>query len=235
MESADAIALYGAGLSTVLAATQGASAWHGRTRVQVRARFQYGVNKGLGTPVVVERGDDSRTEYVVMHFTIRNLGGRPVQVSAVLIESLDVLPMTLRSHQVTPSGIPIVLDPGTSTEIVIQKEHVDMLESCTFLGILDGTGQRHAVPTDEAAALVKQGWALPTRVGVFQRRDDPAKRVVAFQATDPALLTSRPSRRRFWREPIKPFAERSRSVLETLLTDEQPRVKTPGPPDAGSD
>ncbi|MFD4325668.1 hypothetical protein ACFWQC_13605 [Nocardioides sp. NPDC058538] len=217
MEAADAIALYGAALASVLAVSQGASAWRQRTRIEVRAHFEYEVHNTSGTPVLVERGDDTRMERVAVRFTIRNLGGKPVQVSGVLIESLDSSKMTLHTHRITPMGIPIVLDPGTEAETVIQKEQIDLLDSCTFLGIVDGTGRRHGVPSDQAAEIVKQSWSLPTRVGVFQRRDDPAKRVVAFRATDPARLTTRVAVRSLWRRPAKLIAARPRTVLETLL------------------
>jgi hypothetical protein len=224
METSDAVALYGAALSSVLAVAQGLRSWRSRTKVSVAADLVHSPGEsGYGTPVVVRRGRDVVHETVFVEFTARNLGGKPVQVLGIVVEELNEQAMTLNIHQVSSQGLPLVLEPGTMVESVIQKEHLDALRSCSFLGVVDGTGRRHGVPSAKVAALFEECWKLPTRVGVYQRRDDPTEKVVAFQATDPARLTTRPVRRRWFRNP-RVLANRPRSVLETLLLKEQPRV-----------
>lgn len=230
MNSADMIALYGAALATLLAVTQCASAWRRRTRVRIEAHLEHQTTDAVGTPVILGRGGDTRTEYIAIRLTARNVGGRPVQVMGVLIESLDLESATFHTRQITPEAVlPVVLDPGSATEMVIQKEHLDLLESCTFLGIVDGTGRRHGVPRDQATQLVRQSWVLPTRVSVFQRKGKPEERIVAYQAMDPARLASRRATSRYWRRSIKPLAVRAHPLLETLLDGGQPIVRVAAP------
>lgn len=225
VETADAVAIYGAGLSTALALTQGFGAWRRRTKVSVSAEVIYSAGaSSYGTPVQVRHGDDVLTESVEVSFLIRNLGGSPVQVIGLLLESLTADEQTLQTHQIAPKGIPVVMEPGTTIEARLQKEQIDLLESCTFVGIVDGTGRRHAMPRESAAAFIEKCWRLPTRVGVYQRRDDPSERVAAFQLRDAAQFTSRPSRRRV-RPRTRVIARRPRPLLETLLSGDQARVR----------
>lgn len=227
MDTANAVALYGAGLSTALAATQGWSAWRRRTNVSVSAEVMYSAGESVyGTPVPVERGDDIHPESVVIAFEIRNFGGRPVQVLGLLIESLHRESEVLDSRQITPSGLPVVLEPGTTAEALLQKEHLDFLESCTFIGVVDGMGRRQGMPSEQASAILARCWQLPTRVGVYQRRDDPSKRAVAFQLADSAKMTSRPDDRRFGRRG-RVIAERPRPLMETLMSGEQSHANRP--------
>lgn len=228
MDTADAVAIYGAGLSTAIALTQGVSAWRRSTKVSVSAEMAYSTgNSPYGTPIAVQRGNDVVEETATINFTIRNLGGNPVQVLGLLLETLVKSSQTLQTREVTPSGLPIVLEPGTTIQADLQKEHLDLLESCTFIGVVDGSGRRHRVNPERAAALLRECWRLPTRVDVYHRRDDPEDRVVAFSLGDSAKLTSRPATRPFRGRPSV-LAERSRPLIEALMNDEQPRVRALG-------
>jgi len=126
---------------------------------------------GYGTPVVVRHGRNSIHETVFIEFTARNLGGNPVQVLGIVVEELNEQAKTLHIHQVSSKGLPLVLEPGTMVEATIEKEHLDGFRPCSFLGVVDGAG-RQDVPSAEVAVLFEECWTPPTRVGVYQRRDD---------------------------------------------------------------
>lgn len=219
MDTANLIALYAAGLSTLLALSQGVNFWRHRTRVTVDANMVYSSDNSYGTPVRVQRGEDTIDETVSVNFTIRNTGGTPVQVLGLLIENLNN--STLQLSQITPPNLPVVLEPGTTIEISLQKEHLDFLESCTFLGAVDGAGRRHPISARQAKAIIEESWRLPTRVAVYQRRDDPSKRVVAFQVAEPGKFTERPAKRRLHRKP-RIIAKRTSSVMEALSNENRP-------------
>jgi hypothetical protein len=226
MQTADVVAVYGAALSTALALSQGVGAWRGRTKLAVAVEFFHSADAALyGTPVQVRRGDDARDESVAVQLTIRNLGGVPVQALGLVIESTDFDAGTRLTYQITPGGFPVVLDPGTTVEGILQKEHFDMLEECTFLGIVDGMARRHSIPRKQAARFLTECWRLPTRVNVFQRRDDPANQVAAFQAAEPARLTTRRVSGLRKRRPSSAIAKRPKPLIRTLLDGDQARVR----------
>lgn len=228
MDAADVIALYGAGLSTVIAAASAWEAWRGRARLSVSAKLMYSAGESAyGTPVLVERGDDVLQETVVVAFEVRNHGGTPTQVLGLVIESPGSEPNVLQSKEIATAGLPVVLEPGTTIGALLQKEHFDFLESCTFVGVVDGMGRRHGVAPEQGAELLNRCWQLPTRVAVYQRRDDPDKRVVAFQLADSAKLKKRHDDRRIGRR-AHVIAQRSRPLMETLMNGEQPRAKPSG-------
>ena len=214
----DLVALYAAALSTLLALGQAVNSWRQRSRITVSATMAYAPSGTYGTPVRVQRGKDLLDEVVSVSITIRNIGGVPVQVLGVLLE--DLVADRLNVVQITPHGLPVVLDPGTTTMVQLEKEHLDDLAACTFIGVVDGTGHRHSVVNPRS--LIEDSWRLPTRLAVYQRRDEPADRVVAFQVADPAILTTRPARRGL-RRKAKPIVARPRSLIDTLAEGDQPR------------
>ena len=219
MDTANLIALYGAGLSTLLASSQGISVWRHRTRVKVTASIIYSTPDSYGTPVSIQRGEDTQDETVSICFTIRNMGGKPVQVLGLMTENLNK--STLQVSQITGHGLPIVLEPETTIEVYLQKEHLDLLESCTFIGAVDGTGRRHPVPRRQAKAIIEESWRLPTRVAVCQRRDDASKRVVAYQLAEPGKFTERRVDHRRYRKP-RIITKRPRPLMESLMTNSLP-------------
>lgn len=228
MQTADVVAVYGAALSTALALSHGVGAWRGRARLALAVEFfKTAGHVPYGTPVRVGRRDDVHDESVAVQLTIRNVGGVPVQVLGLVIETTDFNAGTRLTYQVTPAEFPVVLEPGTTVEGILQKEHFDMLEECTFMGIVDGMARRHCIPRKEAARFLTECWRLPTRVNVFQRRDDPRNQVAAFQAAEPARLTTR--RVSGWRKKraSRAIATRPKPLIRTLLDGDQARVKSP--------
>jgi hypothetical protein len=126
----------------------------------------------------------------LLHLTVRNEGGVPVQIVAVVIEGLDQHG-ELNISQFAPEPLPHVLDPGTRIEITMQKEPIDMLATITFFGVADALGRRYTSDADEVREAVKQSWSMPTRVQKFVRRDDPsATPVLAYQNRERTTLMS---------------------------------------------
>lgn len=225
MQTADVVALYGAMLSTTLALTQGVSAWRGRTKLAVAVEFLHSAGPSTyGTPVQVKRNGDILDESVIAQLTIRNLGGVPVQALGVVVESTDFDSGLRTTYQIAPEGFPVVLEPGTTVEGVLQKEHFDMLDECTFIGLVDGTGRRHGVPPKNAARFLTECWRLPTRVNVFGRRDDPSEQVAAFQSAQQVSLTTRRVSGRRNRLSSSVIAKRPKPLIPTLLDGDQLRA-----------
>lgn len=222
MDTANIIALYAAGLSSILAIAQGIKAWRSRTKVSVAAEMVYTTGDSYGTPVQVQRGEDILEQCVSVSFTIRNLGGTPIQILGILLEDLNK--SSLQVSQISANNLPVVLEPGTTTEVTLQKEHLDLLECCTFIGVVDGTGRRHPVPTRQAREVIEESWRLPSRLAVFQQRDDPSKRVIAHQLAVSGKFTERPAKRRLGNQP-RVIAKRMRPLMETLLERDQARAQ----------
>ncbi|MBD8103954.1 hypothetical protein PlfCFBP13513_15750 [Plantibacter flavus] len=188
------VALYGAALATILAIAQGISFLRRRARIGVTTGLRYeGMEESErdtshGTPVLTRRGRDVELQEVLVQMTIRNEGGVPVQVVAVVIESLTPSG-DLTISQFSPEPLPHVLEPGTRIEIMMQKEPLDMLDNVTFFGVSDALGRRYASNSDDVRDVVLQSWNLPTRVAKFVRRDDiSAPPVLAYQSREESAL-----------------------------------------------
>ncbi|MFF2051155.1 hypothetical protein ACFVU2_06085 [Leifsonia sp. NPDC058194] len=187
------IAVYGAVLATAIAVAQGVNALRRRVRVGVSASLHYSQlnasdrEASHGTPIRVKRDHDSHWEEVLLHLSVRNEGGVPVQIVAVVIESLK-RNGDLAISQFSPEPLPHVLDPGTRIEITMQKEPIDMLDNLTFLGVLDALGRRYSPKPIEIRNVVGQSWSMPTRVREYVRRDDATAHVLAYQNRERSAL-----------------------------------------------
>lgn len=188
-------AVYAAGLSTAIALAQGINWQLNKPRLEVSARLAWRPlrqderESARGTPLVVKRGHDDLLEEVLVSMTVRNRGGKPVQVSSLLIETFSE--QKLSSKEVLPRPLPLTLEPASAIEVSVQKEFLDEATAVTFIGVLDALGRRHGVKDEQARALIQSCWALPTRVASYQRRDDATHRVRAFRATDRFGLSQR--------------------------------------------
>lgn len=181
------LAIYGAALATAIAVAQGINFIRKRTRVGVSTALRWTVldesqrDSARGTPVLTRHGRDDILQEALIQLSPRNEGGVPVQIVAVVIESLSV-EGDLVVSQFSPEPLPHVLEPGTRIEITIQKEPLDMLDNLTFFGVSDALGRRYSSDALEVQKVVLQSWSLPTRVAKFVRRDDPtAPPVLAYQ------------------------------------------------------
>jgi len=189
-----AVAFYGAVLATLIAVVQGVSVVRKRVRLGVDVSLVYeplgedGRAEAHGTPVQVSQDGSVSWHEVSIRFVVRNMGGVPVQVVAVVMESYKE-DGALNISQFSPAPLPHVLDPVTRTEIVMQKEHLDMLDNITFLGVVDALGRRYAPRKDIVMQVVQQSWNLPTRVAFYRSRlDTSAPPVLAYQNRDGSAL-----------------------------------------------
>lgn len=195
------LSVYGAALATVIAITQFVGWWRSRVRVEVSTHFVRSAlspsekDDARGTPMQVERDSEVLWEEALISLEVRNWGGKPVQIVAVLVESSER--EGVQSFQVIPEPLPHVLEPGTRIEITLQKEVLDMGSAITFLGVVDALGRRYAPPDDQTTRVVQSSWASPTRVRRFRSRAHPdAAPVLAFQMRDRCQMnfTDRPNK-----------------------------------------
>ncbi len=142
-----------------------------------------------GTPVWVKRGHDTLLEEILISMTVTNEGERALQIVSVVIETLEERFITVR--EVTPPQLPHVLDPRTSVSFAVQKELIDDSVAITFIGVVDALGRRHGLDRQQTQRPVEESWNLPTRVGVYRRKDDPEKMVRAFAAKDRTSINQR--------------------------------------------
>lgn len=203
------LAAWGAVLSTMLAVLQISTWRNARPRLTVTCQPMFkSVNDNdsdtFGTIVDVKQGGDILKNEMVIEFIVTNHGDKAVQVSAVVIESVDQ--RLLGTFHVSAKPLPIVLEPRTSEIIEVQKEHIDMTDSISFLGVVDATGRRHAAPRDQSIRLTEACWAAPTRVKWFRRKDDPSVAVRAFQAKSNSRFKQRELKNR---ERIKVLVSRA--------------------------
>lgn len=142
-----------------------------------------------GTPIQVRRGRDVQDEEVTLSMTVANAGERAVQVSAVVLEAVAGTSLNIR--HITTEPLPAILEPYTSIDLEIQKEHIDFEDQITFLGVVDALGNRYAAPKEQSIRTITAAWSLPTRVDWFRRRDDPSGVVRAYQSAENSRLSHR--------------------------------------------
>jgi len=210
------VAVYGAGLATAVAAGQLIAWWRRRPKVEVqlswlRLALSNEDEESVGTPCVADGGDDARREQILVNFKVLNRGGAPVQIVAILIESVSLGKTTY--VQVAPSPLPSILNPGTQLNVPMQKEPLDMETDVVFFGVVDALGKRYSAGDQATHTFIKESWNLPTRVKVYQRRDDPSQRVLAFQSRHATELKRSESENR----PKNVLAQRARPQGWPLL------------------
>jgi hypothetical protein len=127
---------------------------------------------------------------MLISFTIVNGGGKALQISGIVVESIAGDHINIK--EITPNPLPVVLEPLTSIITTIQKETIDMESSITFIGVVDALGRRYGLEEQACKALVLRSWEAPTRVGWFRRKDDPAAPMIqAFRMFDRSVISTR--------------------------------------------
>jgi hypothetical protein len=224
MENLSLIAgIWGSALATLVAAFQVFTWRKGSPKIGVRTGLAHsGLREdededSLGTPVRIRRGLDVLTEQVLLALHVTNRGGTPAQVAGVLIETLDA--GKISRVILTPDGLPEMLAPSSSIMISIPKEHVDMATSVAFLGVLDGTGNRHCDTRDSTASAVKSCWELPTRAAYYKRKDGRGDPVLAYQTKVQATLSSVHASRK-----DRPIIERSTEERDAQIATRADRI-----------
>lgn len=235
IDTATTIAVYAAGLSTTTALVSFARMIRDRPSIAVQASFSFAAASSAddvpkGTPV--EMHEPGLIYECLVHMRIVNRGRRAVQVVAVVVEGVAERNKSnvIASHEVRPHPLPTVLEPLSSVEVSIQKEHFDQDDELLFLGVLDALGHRHATADEDILKILETNQTLPTSIALFQRRDDPTKKIAAWQTKDVATMTTRPlpsthwpldrerrrvarARRQGWPRPVSPAASDKRAAL----------------------
>lgn len=197
MSASDLVAIYGAILATLVALAQLWNWWHRRVRVKVHVRVAtrpIGEAEGetaRGTAVLVRRGRDELWEEFLVSFEVRNAGGAPVQIVAVVLEHTEG--EVLHSIEIVPEPLPTVVAPATKVDFSVQKEFIDLASSVIFFGVVDALGRRYSAHRSQITNVIEASWSAPTRVRMYQRRDDvEGPPVKAFQMHDRASMRAAP-------------------------------------------
>jgi len=227
MDAKGWIALWGAVLSTALAILQFVNWRRDRPKVSVHAKMRFSPISDVedpnirGTPCMVERGADTLPEEMLVEFQIVNGGGKALQVSAIVVESIAGDHIDI--NEITPDPLPVILEPLTSIITTIQKETIDMGSSITFIGVVDALGRRYGLEEQACKALVSRSWAAPTRVGWFRRKDDlSAPLVRAFRMVDRSVISTRPLKQGRWKPDRVIVARAAPTPTNTNATDQLP-------------
>lgn len=201
MSAATWIALWGAGLSTILAVIQ-LLTWHNaRPRLRLNCRTVMLAGPGdeqtrLGGLVIDRRGPDLVERELQAILEVRNVGDKAVQVLAVCIEELQDDSAAVSVHLIEAPPLPMILEPRTSTSIVIQIEYVAVTEKVTFVGVVDALGNKHKAPYLEVRSMMESCWRAETRAKWYRHKQDKNDLVRAFQALQVDRMMERPIRRR---------------------------------------
>ena len=130
-----------------------------------------------GVKVQVQQGDDLLWKEVDVEVTIANAGLQALQIDCVFIET------STHIFQVTPSGLPVVLDPNRGSTVRVQPEffapsQLDLptdtsaspTQSVILVGVIDALGNKHTISSTNLASLVKSCTELPLRIYTFAHK-----------------------------------------------------------------
>jgi hypothetical protein len=143
------VAIWGASISTSLAALQFLTWFRAKPRLRVECQLQFATaletDQGdtRGTVIPVAHGRDLLNEEVLIALRVINHGERALQIAAVVVESLAA--EYVHTSEITPDPLPTILDPLTSIEVTIQKEFIDLASAILFVGVVDALGRRYPV------------------------------------------------------------------------------------------
>lgn len=192
------LAIYGACLSTTLAALAIAKFLRERPRISVDAvPISIIASEGddtHGVLVRVRRGDDLLWEEADIEIRVRNAGDKACQISDVFVETPTAI------QEVRPNGLPIILDPNTSSSVRVQPEYFapkTPTESGELagiaveaVGVFDALGKKHKISNENLAMLVRRCFELPLRTALYKHKDT-GNVAVAFQAKDAATIVNK--------------------------------------------
>ena len=192
------LAIYGAILSTTLGALTVLKFLRERPRISVEAvpvsMPAAEGEKTHGVLVRVKHGDDILWEEADVEIRVRNAGAQACQITDVFIETATAI------QQVRPTGLPVVLDPNTSSSVRVQPEYFapkgltsdgrlnDIVVDA--VGVFDGIGKKHRISTANLTTITARCRALPLRTAVYKHKEKEHL-VVAFQVNDAATIVSK--------------------------------------------
>jgi len=169
------LAFWGAALSSVLAALQVIQFIRNRARLRVAAEVRLEAS---------DAGEHAKNASIAVSIT--NHGWRSAQILGVVLLEGE----SETTFQIISSGFPVVLQPATQVEAVIQIEWLHYHHP-SAVGVVDALGGRHLLSADALAGLVASAEAIPSTVRYYRRRDDPAVVVKAFQVKDATVRFKR--------------------------------------------
>ncbi len=191
------LALYGALLSTVLAAISILKFTREWPRISVEAKIvSSAADEGAdthGVLVRVQRGDSLLWEEKNVEVRIRNAGNQAIQITDVLVETADAV------LQIRPKGLPVMLEPNAQHSVRVQPECLVPKTPCgkglhdvpvVSVGVLDALARKHRVREENLEALITYCRALPVRTGAYRHRETGSI-IAAFQAKDSITIVSK--------------------------------------------
>jgi hypothetical protein len=192
------LAIYGAALSTFLAALTWVKFVKEKPRISVKATpifFSATEHADThGVLVNVQRGDDTVLEEADIEFRVRNAGSQACQINSVFVETTEWI------HQITPIGLPIVLPPNTGCAVRIQPEYFAPKNISTdgklsdmgvlSAGVIDVLERKHLLSGKNLRIVTSQCQELPLRTAAYRHKES-GRFVTAFQVKDAATLISK--------------------------------------------
>lgn len=189
------LTIYGAILSTALAAITFVKFFRERPRISVEAiPISTSSTEGVethGILVRVQRGVDVLWEEVDIEIRIRNTGAQACQITDVFVETEAAI------QQIRPSELPVILDPNTTYSVRVQPEYFAPKTPTSdrklvgipveAVGVFDGLGKKHFISKNNLATLVQRCSELPLRTALYAHRET-GNVVAAFQAKDNATI-----------------------------------------------
>jgi hypothetical protein len=189
------LAIYGALISTALAVLTFVKFLREKPRISVEATPIFtpaaGDDETHGVLVRTRRGDDILWEEADIEIRVRNAGAQACQITDVFVETATT------SQQVTPIGLPVVLEPKTSCSVRVQPEYFapkapaeegGMKEvTVEAVGVFDALGKKHPIPNKNLVTLVRFCSELPLRTARYKHKET-GNIVVAFQVKDTATI-----------------------------------------------
>jgi hypothetical protein len=192
------VAIYGAVLSTTLGALSVLRFLKERPRISVEAVSVSTPSaegeRTHGVLVRVKHGGDILWEEADVEIRVRNAGTQACQITDVFIETATAI------QQVRPAGLPVILDPNTSSSVRVQPEYFapkgltseGRLKDLPVeaVGVFDGLGKKHRISAANLVTITAGCRGLPLRTGVYKHREK-GHLVVAFQVRDVATIVSK--------------------------------------------
>ena len=158
----------------------------------------------FGIKAQVHRGDDLQFEDIYFEMVIRNKGRVATQITCFYRETDKFI------QELTPSGLPIVLEPNTSYTIKLHPEYfVDpsfqhnekgerllppKIEYSPVIsaGIIDALGKKYKIKRKQLQELFGDCSQMPLRYGIFQHKTTE-NYVIALQIKDAGRLIGKSS------------------------------------------
>lgn len=218
-----AVAVYAAALSTTTAVVGLGRMLRDRPRLEVHTQLVTTTSSGESARgTLIELHEPGLLYECVVAVDVINKGRRAIEVVGVLAEGIAAPDATrVTALEIRPTNLPAVLEPLARIETTIQKEHLDGHEILVFFGVVDALGRRHSAADDDVKRLLVQNQSLPTNLRVYQRRDDPSKKVVAWQSADKTVMSTRgvPTSRRLLNRDLRRLRGAARRAWPRPVSD----------------